>query len=103
MVWPTLETSTAKEQNRTCTAAMDVNTLLVHGVYLVYFCFIVCMVASVDGLKPFLATSLLGKEIVFFFFFPNACAFCKQCRCRVTNDRFSLQFFSVRSNSRFTK
>jgi len=27
-------------------------------VYLVYFCFIVCMVASVDGLKPFLATSL---------------------------------------------
>jgi len=30
-------------------------------VYLVNFCFIVCMVASVDGLKPFLATSLFGK------------------------------------------
>jgi len=30
-------------------------------VYLVYFCFNVCMVASVDGLKPFLATSLFGK------------------------------------------
>jgi len=27
------------------------------------------MVASVDGLKPFLATSLFGKEIFFFFFF----------------------------------
>jgi len=31
------------------------------SLYLVYFCFIVCMVASVDGLKPFLATSLFGK------------------------------------------
>jgi len=30
-------------------------------VYLVCFCFILCMVASVDGLKPFLATSLFGK------------------------------------------
>jgi len=27
------------------------------------------MVASVDGLKPFLATSLFGKYIFFFFFF----------------------------------
>jgi len=51
---------------RTIVSALTLDIALVVSarnvcVYLVYFCSIVCMVASVDGLKPFLATSLFGE------------------------------------------